>query len=401
MAVEPMNADIFAGQSTTDDILNNRIPIDMSADITRKQENNAPFTVLLEMMNKFNTTTGRKFEWMEQDDYQNTVTLSAAYTANSTVMTMADDYVRLRLGDMLLHRPTNMYFRVTTDGAMDATVDVNPNFPTGTGSLNIAAGEELFLIGDAQKEGSDLRQTLGSKPTPKYNLLQQLRQPFKATGRLNASQLIGPGELEYLDQNEYRAFSRAREMAFLFGKRGLDTTDGTSTSGGLEWFFNQAGSGTQQRDLSGKVLTQAEWEDFLKDAMYYMTDPSKVLLTGRNIPMYLNAFAKPHVRINMEAKKWGLHILDYETADGIVKIVPHKLFTELNMDDEGWIVDMPSLTRRGLSGIRSQPHLDTGINGEGLQPRGQDSTVYEYGVEEGLELRHSERFARIFNVAAP
>ena len=88
-----MNATLVAGTTETGDILSNRIPVDMSPDITRKLEMNAPFTVLLDMMGSFETCTGRKFEWMERDDYQNTVTLSSAYTADAATMTMADDYV--------------------------------------------------------------------------------------------------------------------------------------------------------------------------------------------------------------------------------------------------------------------------------------------------------------------
>ena len=94
MAITPMGATIVAGTTETGDVLSNRIPIDMSPDITRKLEMNAPFTVLIDLMNSFETCKGRKFEWMERDDYQNTVTLTGAFAASDAVLTMATDYVR-------------------------------------------------------------------------------------------------------------------------------------------------------------------------------------------------------------------------------------------------------------------------------------------------------------------
>ncbi len=395
-----MSATLVSGSTETGDLLSNRIPIDMSPDITRKLEMNAPFTVLLDMMNSFETCKGRKFEWMERDDYQNTVTLSSAYTADGSAMTMTTDYVRLRLGDILYHPGTSKYFRVTTSGTMDATVDITSNWPTGSGASNIAAGETLYILGNAQDEFSDVRQLISSKPVAKYNYIQTFRNPFGVSGRLNASELIGPSELDYLDADHYRTFMREREMAKLFGTRGLQSSSDVTASGGVLWHMDQAGSSCHQRNMSGKVLTQAEWDDFLKDAMYYASGPEKLLITGRNIPAYINGFAKKYLTVDMDIAKWGLKIQVYETSDGILRILHHKLFTELGLDDEGWIIDLPSLKRRGLAGNRSTPHLNTGPNGNGLQGNGEDGVKYEYFVEEGLELRHAERFARIYNVAA-
>ena len=395
-----MNASLVAGSTETGDLLSNRIPVDMSADITRKQEMNSPFIVLLEMANAFETCKGRKFEWMERDDYQNTVTLTAAYGADDGVMTMAADYVRCRLGDILYHPGNGEYFRVTTSGTMDATVDVEDNYPSTSGATAIANGDSLYILGNAQEEFSDVRQLISSKPVAKYNYIQTFRNPFGVSGRLNANDLIGPSEIDYLDADHYRAINRERELGMLFGPRGLQASTNITSSGGLKWFMDQSGSGSHQRNMAGKVLTQAEWDDFLKDAMYYSSGPEKVLLTGRNVPAYLNGFAKKYLQVNMEMTKWGLKILDYETPDGLLRVVPHKMFTELGLDDEAWVVDLPALKRRGLAGVRSQLHLNTGPNGGGIQGNGEDGVKYEYMVEEGLELRHAERFARIYNVAS-
>jgi hypothetical protein len=337
---------------------------------------------------------------MERDDYQNTVTLTSAYTADAGVMTMADDYHRLRLGDILYHPGTGVYFRVTTSGTMDSTVDVTDNFPSTSGASDIDAGDTLYIIGNAQEEGSDVRQLFNSKPIAKYNNLQTFRNPFGVSGRLNDTELIGPGEFQYLDEDQYRAFSREREMAALFGVRGLQASTNITSTGGLKYFMNAAGSSCHQRNMSGHVMTQAEWDDFLKDAMYYASGPEKLLITGRNVPAYINGFAKKYLQVDMDIAKWGLKIQVYETPDGILRILHHKLFTELGLDDEAWVVDLPSITRRGLPSQRSTPHLSTGPNGTGLQGNGEDRITYEYFVEEGWEIRHAERFARIYNVAA-
>jgi len=135
-----MSASLVAGDVMTTTVLSNRIPIAMDPEITMKQEQNSPFIQLLEMTGRFKPSQTKKPEWMEDDDIQNTVTVSAAYTADGSAITMAADYKRCRLGDILYYPTTGEYWLVTTSGAMDSTVDVTPNWPTGSGGSAVPAG---------------------------------------------------------------------------------------------------------------------------------------------------------------------------------------------------------------------------------------------------------------------
>jgi len=394
-----MDATMVAGATDTTDLLSNRIPIDMSPDISRKNENNSPFTTILDMQNKFQTCTTKKFEWMERDDYANTVTLTGAFTAAGSTLTIANDYTRLRLGDMLYHPGTSQAFRVTTSGTMDASVDVTPNFPTGSGGSNIANGEALYIMSNAQAEWSEVRQLMSSSPAAKYNYIQTIRNPFGVSGRLKDTALIGPSEMEYLDQDEYRAFSRERELALMFGVRGLQSSTTITSSGGIYYWLTQSGSGAVNHDMTGKVLSLSQFNGFLADAML-LGSSEKMLVTGRNVMTAINGFAYDKLQVNMDLSEWGLNIMNYSSPWGMVRVVYHKLFTDIGMDDEAWVIDMGELTRRGLDSERSTPHLNTGPTGTGIQDPGVDGVIYEYAVEEGLQLTHADRHARIYNVAA-
>lgn len=380
------------GQTSTADVLSNRIPIDMSPEISRKVADIAPFTILVDLL-PFKECKGRKFEWMEREDWEITCTTTASALANANTLEFANDYKKLRISDMLYNSTTGEQFRVTATPT-SSTVTIDSDWPNGTGSP-VALGEVFYLIGNAQDENSDLRDRISTKPVPKYNYIQHFRNPFGVSGRLESSELIGPAEMSYLDEDAFRDLQRQREAAYLFSQRGV-IGDVTVTGGILEWMDGDAES--EQRDMSGIPLTQVEFLDFLGDAFKYGSN-DKLLLTGKNVQKTINEFAYDKLRLDDSVTSYGLNIQRFESPDGVVRILRHKLLTELGRDDEAWLIDMGSLMRRGLPG-RSTLSLNRGPNGNGIQNPGVDSIIYEYTVEDGLEVRFPERCARLYNVPA-
>lgn len=383
------------GDTSTADMLSNRIPIDMSPEITRKVGDNAPFTILMNQLEGEECDTYKK-EWMERDDWANSATVSAAANADAGTLTFGNnEYKKLRISDILYNPLTEERFRVTATPTT-SSVTVTCNWPTGSGGSAVANGQEFYIAGNAQDEWSDVRALISTKPAAKYNYIQHLRDPFGVSGRLQATKLIGPSEMDYLDEDVFRNHMRQLEIAHLFGERGK--SGDITTMGGLKFYMDAAGSDCEQRDMTGIPLTLSELLDFCNSAFLYGSN-DKLALCGQNVSQIIDGFAYEKLKVDMEVKNFGVNIQTFTSPRGVLHLLYHRLFTDLGLDDEMWVVDMSVLKRVGLAG-RRDTHLNTGAGGNGLQGNGEDGTKYEYATESGLIVRHPERMARMYNIPA-
>jgi len=114
-------------------------------------------------------------------------------------------------------------------------------------------------------------------------------------------------------------------MAALFGIRGISGS--TTTAGGLLDFMNRAGSDCEQRDLTGKALTVAEFNSFVSAAFTYASTGEKIALCGKNVMEIINGFAHEKLRVDMNVSKYGIRVMNYEASFGTLRLVYDKLFT--------------------------------------------------------------------------
>ena len=393
-------------QGTVDheSVLSNRIVIDMSEVVKRADPNIAPFTLVASRL-PFEEAFAEKFEWMQADDFDATVQAGAAATANPASLVMiAGDFNKLTRNHLIRNLRTDEVFLVTATPSTD-TVTVKSNNGTGAGGAAVNNGDQFLIIATAMEYSSTPVDQVTLEPEADFNFVQQRRRGWKVAGRVQASRLYGPRALEFAEQNNVREFLKENERVYLMGKKSrtlvaANTLGTITTSGGIREFMDDAGSKTFVKDFNNVAFTKSEWDAFLREAFLFGSD-QKLMICGWNIMAVIDDFAHEKLRTVQGAKEFGITIRRYESTYGIVDIMPHRAWNlEWGMRNEAWIVDLANLRRRGLPG-RSQVTLTTrtmGGGGNDLQSPGEDAVHQEIMVEDGLEARNLETFARAHNI---
>ena len=396
------------GQGTvdTDSVLSNRIVIDMSEVVKRADPNIAPFTVIASRL-PFEETFAEKFEWLQADDFDATVQVADAAAADAaTLVVIAGDFNKITKNMTIRNLRTDEVFLVTATPTT-TSIAVKSNNGTGAGGSAVNAGDQFLILATAMEYSSTPVDQITLEPAADFNFVQLRRRGWKVAGRVQASRLYGPRALEFAEQNNVREFLKENERVYLLGKRSrtlsaANTIGTITTTGGIREFMDDAGSKTFQKDFNNVALTKSEWDSFLRDAFLFGSD-QKLMICGWNIMAVIDDFAHEKLRTVQGAKEFGITIRRYESTYGIVDIMPHRAWNlEWGMRNEAWIVDLNNLRRRGLPG-RSQVALTTRVSGGGndLQTAGEDAIHQEIMVEDGLEARNLETFARAFNILVP
>jgi len=390
--------------STLDNVLSNRIQIDMSEMIKFVEPEIFPFTRIVDQLD-FAECKAEKFEFMQADDFDATVKLAAGGAAGATTISLVAGDFPLLVKNMTLRvlRTGETLFVAATPTT--STVTILPNWPTCSGGSATLAGDEILILGTTMEDGSSPVDVRNIEPAREYNFVEKMNEGWKVSGRVEASALYGPAALEFAKKTHLREFMKQRERKLLFQERGrvLAATSGLDESatsmGGIRYFMDAAGSNSASRDFTGEAVTKAEFDNFLQDAFFYGGE-RKLMICGWNIMRIIDGWADNKLQTVQGAKEYGNTIRRYESTYGILDIMPHKAWTnELGMNDEAWILQLDNMTRRGLPG-RSGMHLTTTGGSDQLQAIGQDAIRQEITIEDGLELRNIETFARAYGIGA-
>lgn len=395
----PLKGTVGSGQVDHAGILSNRVTIDMDELIKRVDPNVAPFTVVVNKLG-FKPCSAEKVEWMERDDFDHTVTLSAGAAADATTLVLASGQgTRITARMMLRSERTGETFYV--ESVSTDTLTVTPKWPDATGGVAHNAGEVLTILPTAMEDSSGRQDQVNLEPVAKFNFLQTSREDFKVSGRIQAVDLYGPGALEFARDDHMRNFLKGLEKRYLWGIRGSATVSGigrVTTSGGIRYYMD-TDAGSHQRDFGSLGFTKSEFDDFLREAFRFGSD-RKMMICGWNVIRAIDSWGWNKLTINDNASSIGLTIRQYESSFGVLDIMPHRLWNEggMGLEDECWICDMDNVVRRGLPG-RAEMSLFTGQNGQEMQENGEDSTHMGFFIEDTLEVRNLETFSRAYNIA--
>jgi|GEM_PF-4332680 len=397
------NSDAYGGSVNLSTMSANRIKIDRSELVERVHPDNAPYYVLLSMLD-FEPCSQEKYSFLERDDFQSTVTVAAAANATATTVVLSGtDYNRVVDKQHLFNPRTGEHLFVNgavSSASITVARAVEGDLTTGSA---IVAGDTLYVLPTVMEYGSEPVDTINLEPSLDYNYVEKNRKGWKVDGRAEAVELYGPNALDYVKTDNQRAFMRELEMKFLMGVRAKQTISSKiyTFSGGVNYFITKSGSRALTRDFSGVALTKNTFDNFLQE---YRTQAGtlqgKMVLCGWNLIRIINGWGNDKLVYNDKFDKVGLSVRKYTSDYGDINLMPHELWnTELNLQDEAWIVDLGAMKRRGLKG-RSDITMTTTRGSTELQALGEDAVHQELTVEDGLELRHTERFAKMSGIFA-
>lgn len=323
-------------------------------------------------------TIDPQFKWFEDEFGKRQLTGSGTVDPDGGNLTITAQSQYLQVGDVILVALQKWVFQVTVIVDAD-TVTVGAELGGATGAAASAVGD-VWLIGNVNEEGADLRAIKSTIAAEVYGYCQIFRTPIGITETAkNTKMWTKENDFDYQRRKKAIEHMVDIERAFLFGKRGIITA-GTHpkrfTAGVLSRITNYA---------TANVDTEAEFETWL-ESLFAHGNAEKYLFAAASVVSMINNWAKGKLQVMSAEKAYGLRIVTYNSPHGTLHIVKHQLLTGTTYGNYAVGLDMECLTYRHLS------NRDTKLLTNRQAP-GEDSQIDEYLSEVGLHMEQDKRHA--------
>lgn len=372
-----------------------RIVPDVRDEIVLWEPNVASVTVLTKKLKNKLVATQREFQWIEEEPYPRTLTVSGAQTSGDTsIEVVAGEGSRVTTGCLLRNTRTGEVLRVSSVSTDTLTV------VRGIGSSGGAAmndGDRLLYFATAHADGSLSQTAKTVKGAREYNYTQFFRTPFELTDRQANTQMYGGRDIKTTGRQAAIEHRKDMEYALFFGRRYNDAAAGgeTSTTGGLDQFI-----ASNIWDLNGVAPSENAFVDFLEAPMRWgmggseRGNGSKILVGSPRWMSQIDRWYRDRIRVvdAPEIKRLGLAMTELVTPHGNIMLLKQPLFTG---DDAGlaYLVDLNHIFYRYHEGLDTALHMD-------IQENDRAGVKHEWRTDMGWEIQVEAAHAKIQGLPA-
>lgn len=380
---------VVSGTRDTRNITQNKLVIDMSDTIGLLQPNAEPFMSFLKIA-KRNTeaASNPKFEWMEDDLLPRWDAINAGSGYASTITDLVvDNGPYFSVNDVVKVPRTGEVLLVTVIATNTLTVTRGYGL---TAAAALVDNDPLVIIGNVNQEGAGTRELKSTAEVAKFNYTQIFKTPFGVTNTQAATKMYGGKDLSYQQMKAGVQHKIDIARGFTFGERKEDTSGSKPkrATGGLLSFLT-----TNNYDAGG-ALTQSEFDNNISEVVFKYGSKDKILLASARLLSVINSWAQGSLRINLDAKKFGLQIFQYVTPFGNYNIMNYQHILEGAVyGGYGVVLDPENIKYRPLAGRDTK--LETNI-----QANDEDQRKDQYITEAGLEVRLPQTHAVLTGVTS-
>lgn len=329
---------------------------------------------LVQLMDKTGSTPARnpKVEWLEDELNPRITSLTASATSAATSWAVAADI--FKVGDVVNFTRDGFAILVTTTAANAIT-----GTAIGTQVSAASAASELFIVANANAEGSSLTEIKISQLVTQYNYCQIVQEPFGITGTENWTEHYSGNERDRLSKKHGIQHARSLEHISFFGPRSIQGTN-QRTAGGLKYYLS-----TNVTALT--TMTLAQWEAFLITGFRYGSD-EKWFFGSPKACQAVDGFAAANMRVvNDTASTYGTKVTQYISHSGTVNIVRHRDWSDSSIyGGYGFLVDMDA--------IKMRPGRPTKLERD-VQAPDYDGFKDRWFSEYSLQVQHERKFALV------
>jgi hypothetical protein len=333
------------------------------------------------------------FKWFEDFYGGRYARVSATYTSSATTISVTgagtnSGYI-FTVGDIIKNARTSENMLVTAVAATSLTV--TRQFGTVVEQAG-AAGDGIFIVGNANEENASARNVNMTLSTPQDNYTQIFRTSIAVSNTEKEANLYGGKDLPYQRAKKGTEHALDIERAFWFGQKNYDTT-GTQghprrTTGGVLEFINSGNSYIQNQN---GPLTAPDLNTFLREAFTYGND-TKMIFSGGIVLQAINEIARGQILTAPLISTYGTKVSTWVTAFGTVNIVHNPLFVE-DYASYAFMLDMECFAYRFMN------NRDTTLR-TNIQSPDADGEVDEYLTECGLQRAQAPKHALILGVTS-
>jgi len=363
----------------TENVISERIAINMSETISQLQPSASPLLVLTKKMGTMKSTN-YKFEWMEDDLMVRDVVLEAATDVATTIVVATGEGALVAVNDLIKVVRTGEVVKVTAIAGDSLTV-IRSYGETANAAINL--DDKAMVVANANMQGAGAPGEKYTNPVPNYNYTQIFRTPFSITNTLDKTKMIGGQELASLRRKAGIEHAKSIELALILGERNLDTSGAqpiTTTRGVLKFLATSPANAT----YTAAAVTEVNWLDFLQEVFRYGSS-TKPMFTSPTLLGKINSWAQGKLEIMQSSADgtYGLNITKYISPFGTIMFINHPLLVD-SYDGYGIVLDMEEVKYRAL--MERDTKLKTNI-----QNNDEDGKRDEYLTEAGLELRQPKK----------
>lgn len=338
-----MAVTLLTGPEASTDNTSNNVP-GMIADIADLEPNATPLLQLLDKIKK-RPASNPRVDWQTQDPMPRLTTITASAASNATSFAVANDY--FRAGDVIRFTSLGFAFLVTASAA-NAISGVKIG---QANQVSAASGSEIYIVSNANAEGSSLREIKFPQLASNYNYCQIVTTEFGISGTEDATEHYGGDERARLQKFHGVEHARKWEDTLFFGGRGLSGTNQRS-AGGLKDYITT----NVTADTGG--TTEGDWQTFLKSAFRYGSEEKAAFCSPGAISA-IEGFARTNLRVNDNiASKYGVQMKQYVSGQGVVNLMMHRNWNDsATLGGYIFLVDMEDLELRMLRDNRLRQNV--------------------------------------------
>jgi hypothetical protein len=275
---------------------------------------------------------------------------------------------------------------VTAVGATGAnTTALTVTRGIGGGAAAVTSGDEIVIIGSAQKEGDNSPDAVGFDPTVLSNYTQIFKTPVNVSRTLKNTYLrTGDKEQEQLTK-ALKLHMGDIERAMFFGKKHIinaNSAQPTRFTGGLfESITNITDAST---NTVANKITEKEFDRMLVEDIFAYGSTEKIAFCGAGVAANMQEIAKNRWQPSAVSGSYGVNMSRYATFAGDLNVILHPMFRQIpSLKNSMVVLDLPNVKYRYLDNSDTQLQRD-------IQAADADASKHQYLTECGLELTQSK-----------
>lgn len=302
---------------------------------------------------KRKVTTNPKFEHTESEMLKFAFNPTAAVATGDSSISLStsdDDYFVAGMEILLVNAAGDREIaRVTAVGSGSLTVTRNIG---STGAIALTTSDFFYNMGVVRAEDSTSTSPIQAKSETLYNYVEFIAEPFGNTFIEQATANYNGDSYKRKKMEALARVKRQIETMMWFGVRSLDssTTNPIYHNGGIMYWLESQFTDVPILDVSG-VLTKQLWDQWLLDALKY-NNMTKFVFCSSIVMTAVSGFASDQLRpADVNLKKFGMMITEYQSPHGTVYLVREPLFDEVaSMNGAAVCLDMTNIEWRYLAG---------------------------------------------------
>lgn len=310
-----------------------------------------------------------------------TITVTGAGSSSAHIFTVGDVIKNARTGENMLVASIASATSITADRTFGSTA-----IAAG------AAGDGLFIVGNANEENGGARNVNTTRATPQSNFTQIFKTTIALSNTEKEANLYGGKDLPYQRAKKGTEHALDIERAFWWGEKQATDTGAQGhlrrSTGGILEFIDSGNSYVQNQ--SGP-LTAPDLNTFLREGFTYGND-TKVLFAGGLTLQAINEIARGQIQTKPLDSTYGMKISTWVTAFGTVNIVHNSLYVQ-DYAGYAFLLDMESFVYRYMN------NRDTSLQ-TNIQAPDADGQVDQYITECGLQREQAAKHALLKGVTS-